>query len=386
MAAMNLSQLVSPLTESDFLENYWETKPFHFKNGGHFFDDLLTLKNVDAIITSMSHKPFSMVKNNYVIPVHSFGEGEKKNVVIDLYNQGATIILDNLEKTWKPVAELCRRCRSSVPIIRSAIANVYLSPPSSQAFDVHSDWQDGFILQISGSKSWDVYEPSFRFPTNSDQTEFKDAIPSTEQKLFTAILNPGDVLYIPRGFPHEVKTINELSLHITLTLIPYTWGDLFAKMQEHAGNRNSRLREALPVDFFQTQNDVHSVRKELFGQLENSEMVSAGIASLEREISEKSKSDFGGYFLDVHSIGTINERTLFAIRNSCIFNWVNEDDNSFAVTSSIGEFRIEGVNQEMSYIFSAGEFSIHEIPGQMEFSDRLELVSTLIKEGLLEVR
>ena len=54
-------------------------------------------------------------------------------------------------------------------------------------------------------------------------------------------LNPGDVLYVPPGFYHSPETLNETSLHYTLTIEPACfWKDfnknMFAKLLSSKGN------------------------------------------------------------------------------------------------------------------------------------------------------
>ena len=385
MNSMIFNDVINPLTLSAFLEDYWEKKPFHFRNQPSSFEKLLSLEDVDKIVMTMNHKPFSVVKNNYVVPADTFKDGEKKNVVVDLFNQGATLILDNLERTWNPLATLCRSCISQIPILKNAIANVYLSPPSSQAFEIHSDWQDGFIIQVSGSKSWDVYYPSYEFPTNSDQTRCSSDAPDNQEKLFTAVLHPGDVLYIPRGYRHEVKTVNEMSLHITLSLIPCTWGDIFKKLQDLSCNENLALRESLPIDFFTSKTGLKKRTVELVKGFENSEHLNAAIRSLQQESLQKINSNYFGYFSDVGAIKNITPDTIFGLRNS-ISSALVKSSSVFTVESGIGKFEIDGVNEEMSYIFSVGEFAVEDIPGDLEFGDKVELISTLVREGLLEIR
>ena len=86
----------------------------------------------------------------------------------------------------------------------------YLTPPTKRAFDPHFDLEDTFIQQLSGSKTWRVWSPSawpVAMPLRS-QTEGKNAAPPRDAPCFTLTLEPGDVLYVPRGHSHVAVPVD----------------------------------------------------------------------------------------------------------------------------------------------------------------------------------
>lgn len=97
-------------------------------------------------------------------------------------------------------------------------ANVYLTPPSSQGFAPHYDDIEAFVLQIEGKKEWLLYPPR-----TDDEKLPRESSPNFQQDelggpvLFKKILSPGDMLYFPRGWIHQARTVDgHHSLHITL--------------------------------------------------------------------------------------------------------------------------------------------------------------------------
>lgn len=135
-------------------------------------------------------------------------------------------------------------------------ANVYLTPPGTQGFAPHYDDIEAFVVQLEGKKVWKVYPPM-----NAAQTlprfssgNFKRA-EITSPPLITVELEPGDLLYFPRGYVHEAHaTEGAHSLHITLsTCQRNTWGDLLEKMipqaLQTAIESDIELRESLPRDY-----------------------------------------------------------------------------------------------------------------------------------------
>lgn len=96
-------------------------------------------------------------------------------------------------------------------------ANVYLTPPNSQGFAPHYDDIEAFVLQVEGQKEWLLYPPrseSEVLPRESSPNFQENEI---GEPAFRHTLKPGDMLYFPRGWIHQARTVDgQHSLHITL--------------------------------------------------------------------------------------------------------------------------------------------------------------------------
>ena len=113
-------------------------------------------------------------------------------------------------------------------------ANAYLTPAASQGFAPHYDDIEAFVIQLEGRKRWRVYEcPEERrpLPRFSSEDFEKDAV---GEPLMDLVLEPGDLLFMPRGFVHQAETVSSVpSLHITLsTAQNNSWADM---LDRHAG-------------------------------------------------------------------------------------------------------------------------------------------------------
>lgn len=110
------------------------------------------------------------------------------------------------------------------------------------------------MLQLEGKKHWKVYNPRYvHFSVKSKESHLcicfvscdEETLPRTSSRNFTesevgkpildAILEPGDLLYMPRGFIHQACAQDDLhSLHITISSTQRnTWGDLFEKVADN---------------------------------------------------------------------------------------------------------------------------------------------------------
>ncbi|PFH36361.1 histone lysine demethylase JmjC NO66 [Besnoitia besnoiti] len=78
---------------------------------------------------------------------------------------------------------------------------------------------DVFLLQLWGCKKWKVYAPPQELPLSDEMLGKREPFPQDPgEPLMELVLREGDVLYIPRGFPHAAETAAEPSLHLTITV------------------------------------------------------------------------------------------------------------------------------------------------------------------------
>lgn len=100
-----------------------------------------------------------------------------------------------------------------------------------QGFAPHYDDVDVFIVHTAGRKRWRVYKPlpgAALPPTPSpDFDERRDDIGAP---LLDTVLEPGDLLYLPRGTVHQAEALGrEPALHVTVSANQRkTWADLLA--------------------------------------------------------------------------------------------------------------------------------------------------------------
>jgi ribosomal protein L16 Arg81 hydroxylase len=125
--------------------------------------------------------------------------------------------------------------------------NVYLSPPNAQGFKTHFDSHDVFVLQVSGSKLWTLYDTGIVLPLRGQAFDPEKHMPGAPTREFT--LHAGDLLYCPRGLYHSARSTDETSLHITLGLIAKTWADVMIEAVSAACLASPEFRANLPVGF-----------------------------------------------------------------------------------------------------------------------------------------
>lgn len=143
------------------------------------------------------------------------------------FGLGFTVLVNDADLRDSRLAELCAALERSLKL--PVNANVYASPAGPSGFEAHVDEMDVLVLQLRGAKAWTVYEPFL--PLTDAERKF--APPLELLATLPALrltLRPGDVLYLPRGFPHEAATADgsARSTHVTLGVLSKgaTWAGL----------------------------------------------------------------------------------------------------------------------------------------------------------------
>ena len=88
--------------------------------------------------------------------------------------------------------------------------NLYHTPPQEQAFLLHYDETDVFVLQLAGEKRWTVHaQPAVPFARSEEATLESRQLAEAEGAAAAAeyTLRAGDLLYIPRGTPHSAASL-----------------------------------------------------------------------------------------------------------------------------------------------------------------------------------
>ncbi|KAL2456032.1 uncharacterized protein Fot_57121 [Forsythia ovata] len=156
----------------------------------------------------------------------------------EAYKEGYSIALRGMEFRFQSIAAIADGLASlfGQP---SAGVNMYLTPPNSQGLACHSDDHCVFVCQIMGVKRWTIFpRSSLQLPRLYEPMDSWHGLEVENRMLDECkqfLLEEGDILYIPRGFPHEARTIidddkfdktAEFSLHLTLAIEiepPFAW-------------------------------------------------------------------------------------------------------------------------------------------------------------------
>jgi len=254
------------------------------------FADLLSLGQLDEILGThaIRHPGVRLVRADQDVPASEYVWRDQMvdpAQVARLFSEGSTVIFGALHDRHEGMRRICSE------LARQATArtqtNIYLTPPDSQGFKPHWDTHDVFVLQVEGSKRWRIYGGGPEQPLQDHKFDPAKHDPGEVEAEFT--LRAGELLYIPRGIMHAAVTTEEISLHVTLGMIAYTWGDFLMDCVSEVADRDVEWRRNVPFGLATRDADgreARAVLERMLGDLAPQVDLAKVIAERQRAFSD----------------------------------------------------------------------------------------------------
>ncbi|WTL50546.1 cupin domain-containing protein [Streptomyces sp. NBC_01497] len=276
-----LARLIGPDLEG-FAQDVWAKTAQLTQKAGEF-SALFSADAVDELVSRRGLRtPFLRVaKDGSALPDSSFtssaGVGATISDQLDdtavwrEFAGGATLVLQALQRTWEPVGDFVSALGRELG--HPVQANAYITPPQSRGFDAHYDVHDVFVLQIEGSKRWLIHEPVRADPLRDEPwTDRRSAVEEAAKgpAFIDTVLEPGDTLYLPRGWLHSAQARGAVSIHLTLGIHNWTRYALAEQLTQSALaalRGDPRMRSTLPLGVQGPADEIDIVRELLLGAL-----------------------------------------------------------------------------------------------------------------------
>lgn len=378
--------LIAPLSGADFFADYWETRPFFIKRARPgYFDALLSLENIDHFIGTrlFREQDIRIAKQGKIRDFADFAKdgAADRNALLDEFGRGATLVFEHLNRHHEPLAGLIHRCEADLHV--PLRANVYLTPNKAQGFARHWDTHDVLILQVHGKKTWQIFDNPLELPAEEQKSE---TIWTEKAQLIEELtLEPGDVLFLPRGFVHSASTSTETSLHITVGIRSLSLRDVARRAFDKASLQDVRLRRVALFDKFQREENLDEVRRTLHELVDRLDLR----AALDEVYCSYIRSRFPplkGRLLAMSQgapAAGIDHQSRLRVRHDCLFQTFDAREHvKLAMDGKVIKFP-KGVEDAFDFIRSRDDFAPQELPG-LEYDSRLILSERLLREGLLE--
>lgn len=309
----SFESLLGDISIEEFVGKYWEENTLLVeRENSSFYSDLLTMGDLDKIFDM--HKPDS--KGFRLVTPDGFVDSERYltkdgrinlNLVYSYYADGQSIQMIRLNHIWNPINKMCFNFRKATS--HNFNVNMYLTPKNSVAFTPHTDTHDVFILQIAGRKEWQVYDSPYETPL----IEHKALSPLNPNKLSgkrDITLKAGDLLYIPKGVPHNAYTApDESSLHLTVGMYPVQWLDLVREFMLSEASKRVELRKALPFGYLKNQDKLPEIKDKLQSLITNTKVNGSFeevIDKLENDLRIIQTPIADGHFASLDKISELN--------------------------------------------------------------------------------
>lgn len=283
MKAFGLNEILAPVTLENFLNSSWPKKPVfipaHDQTKLNMVLQIAQLQSLEAVVASRTLKVRACLPDfdDEYSSIHLSPEDSLK-----AYNNNMTLVFDGMHVQDATIAQSLANIRAELGLVTGGPENdlckaraIVYATPAGGGTRLHFDANVNFIIQLQGSKRWQLAEnksvinPTERFTAGSlemsaaldrqCQAPLLDELPDDSQDF---LMTPGCVLFVPRGCWHQTTT-DEDSMSLNFTFSQPTWADIFTKsMQEHLlqssewrgladglESTNSKRRAAAVTDF-----------------------------------------------------------------------------------------------------------------------------------------
>jgi hypothetical protein len=361
----------------DFIEKAWAARVHVHHADPADLVGLLSFDDVDHLLTSTALRTpqLRLAQDGTVLPSSSFTmsatlagapltglvDGRK---VIDLFEGGATVVLQGMHRYWPPLTRLVRDLELSLG--HPCQANAYLTPPGSRGFAVHSDSHDVFVFQTHGTKQWEVH----------DTDGVRDVL-----------LEPGLSMYLPTGTPHAARAQDSVSLHVTLGINQLTWRHVLGRVTNEL-LADEEYGDHLPAGYLEDPTTyVEGLAARLHHLADQLAAVDAGdrVAQESRRFLTNRGSRLRGGLVDRSRLGEIGDDTVLVRRPEIPCVLVPEGDR-LAILLGDRVLRVPSrLTPVIEHVRTTSELTPADLAPWLDPESRLVLARRLVRESLLRI-
>ncbi len=360
-----------------FLTKIWASRVHLHHTDPDRLVGLLSFADVDHLLTSTAIRTpaVRIAQDGSVLPTSRFTRsgaslaGEPLTGLVDarkvleLFEGGATVVLQGLHRYWPPLRELTAQLE--LDLGHPCQANAYLTPPGSQGFAVHSDSHDVFVFQTHGTKLWEVH--------GEDGPE-------------EVLLEPGLSMYLPTGTPHAARAQDGASLHVTIGINQLTWRGLVRRTVEQVVAEVPD--DHLPAGYLDQPEDLSAALAERLRVVADAlNDLDAG-AAVDREVERFLTSRgalLAGGLGDVLAVRNLSDDTRLRRRPGSPMVLRPRGDR---VVILLGDRTLDvpaRLLPALEQVRAERELAPADLAAHLDEQSRLVLCRRLVREGLLEV-
>lgn len=338
---------------------------------------LLSLDDVDHLLTSTALRApaLRIAKDGSVLPSSSFTRSATlagqpltglvdPRKVLELVDDGASVVLQGLHRYWPPLTELVRALELALG--HPCQANAYLTPPNAQGFALHSDTHDVFVFQTHGSKHWEVHD---------------------ESGAREVTLEPGVCMYLPAGTPHAARAQASPSLHVTLGINQVTWrmllGDVVKGILD-GDQYGGRLPAGYLADSTRLMKGIEA-RLRLLSEEVAAQNLQAVLAETTEKFLTTRASALRGSLTDRFNVSDLVDDTMLARRTTAVMTLQVEGDQLRLLLGDRALLLPSRLVEPLQFISEQTALRPVDLAPWLDVGSRAVLTRRLVREGLLRI-
>ncbi len=248
MNTLDLKELISPVTAAEFFKSHWPEKPLFIPPQAGKLEQIFNLpqfKDLESLVAARTLKVRACLPDfdDEYSSIHV-----EPHDALKVYANNMTLVFDQMQKQSDIIALGLKNITTDLGLVFGSLENnlcqarsIAYATPQWCGTRLHFDANANFIIQIHGTKKWTLAKnnsvdfPTERFTTGSSEmplalekqchAELLDSVPDDATEY---LMQPGCVLFVPRGYWHETTTDDD-SLSLNFTFSQPTWADVFSK-------------------------------------------------------------------------------------------------------------------------------------------------------------
>lgn len=393
MTRSDLRELFFPVPLEDFLRDHAFKRPLVVPGELGKFRTLFTWDSLNQILSYTRYDPLRVHLDR--VGTHEGGlpfthlvvnvRGEQlprvdPRLLYQHLREGATLVVDGVNEVDSAVAALSEEL-AGVLSAPTATTVLFASFGHTPGFAVHWDNRDVYALQIEGRKHWRIHEPTRAAPlSRGDEHVLGSGEPG--ELYWEGTLESGDLLYIPRGWWHEVTSMDAPSLHLNVGFAPVTALDVAEWVMQ-----GLREKELMRVDLPQFSPEDLEAHERAVRELLGAAMADLSLRRFLTEIGARARRQVHVSLPHGVDPGSVPLRQDQSVRFSTSTAAVLASDGTCRLAADGIEIQVPAAAAPMLYqLVEGGDVTLAELeagsPG-LDPEQVTEVVGRLLGAGLL---
>ena len=238
----NLQQLVAPLPDAEFLALLRERKLTLLRGSRpDRYAALLDWETLQGAIARGGYldADFRVTNESKQVSLPFYTSNGKVDLakLRGLLDKGVSIIFSALQPHVPALSALCRDIGAQVA--ENVTVSAVVTTGAGGALTVHYDAEDILIVQLEGSKRWQIVGPPVINPVRG----MPEQLAPSGLPFFDEVLTPGDSLLVPAGNWHHCQNGPGRSIHVAIQFYaPTGWQLVKPLLQEFSSEADFRVR------------------------------------------------------------------------------------------------------------------------------------------------
>ena len=221
--------IMAPIGKQAFMADYEGKKPLHLKGAADKFANVMSWPLLNDLLgqaTIWSGQSLMLVLDKETVPAPQYcdpavgrdgGPVQRPDPskVQSYLQKGATLVANDIDNLSEGLTAFSRSMEEALG--GKVQGNLYCSSKRRQGFAAHFDTHDVFAVHVEGTKTWHIYEGVAEHPIAHPmfKTLGRDHHEKAKGKLLMDVkMEPGDLLYLPRGQYHDALADEGGAVHI----------------------------------------------------------------------------------------------------------------------------------------------------------------------------